>query len=179
MAIEITLDVSGLVDAFDRLVPEMDAAFETAMVLSMDLVALEARSLAPSRTGELVLSINAVPPTGRFSDGTLTGTVAAAAPHAGAMEDGAKPHVIMPRSQRTPEGMDPQYRAWRTRRPKRALRWASGGTGEGGWAFAKKVNHPGNAAKPFLKPALRNKRERIEQHFEKATRNAIRKAGLR
>ena len=159
MAIEITLDTSRLVGSLERLVPEMDDAFDTAMALVMADVVQEAAIRAPLKTGELILSIGSVQ-RGTFSRGTLSGVVSASAPHAASIEDGSKPHVIRPKK-------------------KRALRWPSGGTGANGWAFAKKVNHPGTRAQPFLKPALAAKRDGIADTFEKATRLAIRKAGFR
>lgn len=157
---EIKLDVRGLTASLGRLMDEMDRTFEGAMAESMDIVAQEAAIRAPLVTGELVLSINAAPVTGSLSAGTLTGIVAASAPQALWVEEGTKAHVIRPRK-------------------KKALRWASNGTGAEGWRFAKKVNHPGTKAKPFLKPALASKREAIESKFEAATRLAIRRAGLR
>jgi hypothetical protein len=157
---EIKLDVSSLTQALERLMPELDRAFEGAMAESMDIVAQEAAIRAPLVTGELVLSINAAPVTGTLSAGTLLGTVSSSLPRALWVEEGTKAHVILPRK-------------------KKALRWASNGTGAEGWRFAKKVNHPGTKAKPFLKPALASKREAIESKFEAATRLAIRKAVLR
>jgi hypothetical protein len=157
---EIQLSTAGLAKALERLIPEMDHAFEGAMMLSLDVVAQEAAIRAPLVTGELVLSINAAPVTGVFSEGTLVGIVSASAPQALWVGEGTKAHLIQPKK-------------------KRALRWAAGGTGGDGWRFAKKVNHPGTKAKPFLKPALQSKREYIEGQFEKATKLAIRRAGLR
>lgn len=158
MAIEINMDVSGLTSALERLVPELDIALEGAMTLSMDIVAQEAAIRAPLVTGELIMSIGAPPVTGSFSGGNLTGIVSASAPHALAIEEGTKPRTIYPRK-------------------KKALRWAANG-GKDGWAFAKKVNRPAVAAKPYLKPALEAKRETIAAKFEAATQLAIRKAGL-
>ncbi len=157
---EIKIDVRGLTASLGRLMDEMDRTFEGAMAESMDIVAQEAAIRAPLVTGELILSINAAPVTGSLSAGTLTGIVSSSLPRALWVEEGTKAHVIRPRK-------------------KKALRWASNGTGAEGWRFAKKVNHPGTKAKPFLKPALASKREAIESKFEAATRLAIRKAGLR
>lgn len=157
---EIKLDVRGLTASLGRLMDEMDRTFEGAMAESMDIVAQEAAIRAPLVTGELVLSINAAPVTGSLSAGTLTGIVSSSLPRALWVEEGTEAHVIRPRK-------------------KKALRWASNGTGAEGWRFAKKVNHPGTKAKPFLKPALASKREAIEAKFESATRLAIRRAGLR
>lgn len=164
---EIKLDVRGLTASLGRLMDEMDRTFEGAMAESMDIVAQEAAIRAPLVTGELILSINAAPVTGSLSAGTLTGIVAASAPQALWVEEGTGLYgpkhemiEIVPRK-------------------KKFLRWASGGTGANGWAFAKRVRSPGMRAKPFLKPALASKREAIESKFEAATRLAIRRAGLR
>ena len=155
---EIIIDVSGLTNALDRLVPELDLALEGAMALCMDIVAQEAAIRAPLVTGELIMSINAIPVTGTFSGGDLTGMVSAAAPHALAIEEGTKPRTIYPRK-------------------KKALRWADNG-GKDGWRFAKKVNRPAVAAKPYLKPALAAKRDVIVSKFEVAVRLAIRRVEL-
>lgn len=179
---EIKLDVRGLTKALERMVQELDLAFSDAMSKVMDDVTNDARSRAPSKTSELVNSIGSVY-GGVLSEGTLTGTVSASAPHALFVEDGTRPHVI--------EGKKENFTMYprkgnkalafngivvkSVKRTQRALRFP----GRFGWSFATKVNHPGTSPKPFLKPALQSNRANIEAKFTAATRLAFRKAGLR
>lgn len=166
--IEIDIDASGLKNTLANLIGELDTSLSDAMTLSLDIVAAEARTLAPispgsaadggvvDSSGFLRRSIGAGPVEGTFSEGGLSGTVSASAPYALHVEYGTKPHVIKPRT-------------------KRALRWASAG-GKNGWAFAKQVNHPGTAARPFLRPALTRNSDAIVSRFQVATRLAIARA---
>lgn len=179
---EIQLDTAGLARALERLIPEMDRAFSDAMSTVMDDVTNDAKSRAPSKTSDLVTSIGSVY-GGVFSDGTLIGTVSASASHALFVEYGTRPHVI--------EGKKENFTMYprkgnkalafngivvrSVKRTQRALRFP----GRFGWSFATKVNHPGTSPNPFLRPALQSNRGNIEGQFEKATKLAIRKAGLR
>lgn len=62
---------------------------------------------------------------------TITLSVFAKAKHASFVEQGTRPHVIMPRK-------------------ARVLRFQSGGK----TVFAMRVNHPGTKPRPFLRPAV-------------------------
>jgi hypothetical protein len=106
----------------------------------------EAKRLVPRKTGNLGRTI---------APGEFTGHAAyvrATAGYAAYVEKGTKPHVIRPRH-------------------KSALRFPAGGVGvtlsgrvrtgevrslgNGAYAFAMKVNHPGTKPKPFLLPGAK------------------------
>jgi hypothetical protein len=149
------VEVGGIADFFGDALDHLDREMDRAMDAAVDVVANEARLRAPSKTGELANSIG-VAVGGSFRADTLTGVVSAGAPHALAVEDGTRPHVIRPRF-------------------RRALRFPSAG-GRGGFAFAKKVHHPGTDPKPFLEPALESKADEIVGLFEDARDLAALKA---
>lgn len=176
MAITIEIDTAGLEKAMERLIPALDATVSQAMVYASDLVAEEARARAPvGKTslapGELQKSIRATPPTGSLSGGNLVVTVSAAAPHALHVEYGTDPHEIRPKANRASFGPNLSgYNSQNTPVGKRALRW---GGGASGWIFAKKVNHPGTTAQPYMEPALEAKRSAVLTALEKGVRIAV------
>ena len=109
---------------------------DAAMMRHLAIAATEQQKrLVPRKTGNLGRSIGVERVTARSAD-----TVARAG-YAAAVEYGTRPHVIQPRL-------------------KKALRFASGGgarlsgTPRTGAAvtFAKKVNHPGTRAQPYMIP---------------------------
>lgn len=153
---EIRFDVAGLLEGLEQLAGELDSAAEQAMRTSLDLVAATAKELAPKgATSSLANSIQALPPRGSFSEGTLAGEVFAGAPYAMAHEEGARPHVIRAKF-------------------RKALRIPI----EGGFRFRRAVNHPGNKPQPFMAPALERHAEDIAGEFGAAVELAIRKAGF-
>lgn len=89
-----------------------------------------AKGLAPVRTGRLKASIHpdAVRRTGPWS---LNTGISADAPYAAPVHEGARAHVIRPRN-------------------ARALRFEI----DGRVVFARRVNHPGQRAQPFLRNAV-------------------------
>lgn len=100
----------------------------------------EAKGLVPRKTGYLARSIG---------PGSLTRTFAivhASAGYAAFVELGTKPHVIRPRN-------------------RRVLSWPANASGRrlsgrarsnaGPRVFARKVNHPGTRAQPFLVPGAK------------------------
>ena len=93
-------------------------------------VAGEAKRLAPERSGELkrLIREDEVRRTGPWS---LSSGVSGLANYSAPVHEGARPHVIRPRN-------------------ARALRFEVEG---GRIVFARRVNHPGNAANPFLRNA--------------------------
>lgn len=93
-------------------------------------VVQRAKVLAPVRTGRLRSSIRAEPPRIFSLRGSVT--VGSDLEYAGYVNDGTAPHVIRPRR-------------------RRALRFIVGGR----VVFARRVNHPGTRANPFLDRALR------------------------
>lgn len=148
-AVRVEVDASALdVDAF---MSRADAAARQAMDMAGDLIVAEAKSLAPSSTGELRNSIGHTAPTGSLAGGDLTVTVSASAEHASHVEFGTKPHKIFPRF-------------------RRALRFPGSG---GGFAFAKVVNHPGTRPQPFLSKAAEQMRGDVVREVAAAIRNAF------
>jgi hypothetical protein len=106
------------------------------LMKSLAIVAIaEQKRLVPRKTGNLGRSIG----IGRVT-ATLAETVATAN-YAAAVELGTKAHVIVPRR-------------------RKALRFAPGGSGTlsgrprsgGPVVFARKVDHPGTRAQPFMVP---------------------------
>ncbi len=91
------------------------------------------------RTGALTNSIGHDGPFGSFAGGDLRAEVSAGADHALYVEKGTKPHKIRPR-----------FRS--------ALRWPV----EGGFMFAKEVNHPGTEPVLFLEHAVEVTEKRLE-----------------
>ena len=152
------VDVGGVADLLGDFQDELDRAMDQAMDLAVDIVAEDAKLRAPDKTGELKQSIG-TRVAGKFAADTLTGVVSAGAPHALPVEDGTRPHVIRPKH-------------------RRALRFPVIG-GPGGFAFAKKVDHPGTAPKPFLEPALDSKADEIVDLFRDARDLAAKRAKKR
>lgn len=134
-----------------------DEYLRAAMELAVDMVAARARAEHDyiDRTSTLTSSIQGEPPTGSFREGSLEGLVAAGAPYAAAIEEGARPHKIVPRH-------------------RRVLRWPV----EGGFRFADSVNHPGNRAYRFLGNAIERSMPDITREFEAAVDLALADAGF-
>jgi hypothetical protein len=97
----------------------------------IDRVVTQAKQLAPERSGNLKRLIvpDAVRRVGPWS---LEGGVSVLANYAAPVHEGARPHVIRPKN-------------------ARALRFEVEG---GRVVFARRVNHPGNRANPFLRNAV-------------------------
>lgn len=128
-----------------------------AMELAVDMVAARAREEHEyiDRTGTLSNSIQGQPPTGSFLEGTLEGVVAAGAPYAAAIEEGAPAHVIRPRH-------------------RKVLRWPV----EGGYRFATEVRHPGNRPYRYLQNATERSMPDIVREFEAAIDLGLAQAGF-
>lgn len=97
--------------------------FATGFVSTVSTVA---KGLAPVRTGRLKASIHP-DPVRRSGPWSISTGVSADAPYAAPVHEGARPHVIRPRN-------------------ARALRFEINGR----VVFARRVNHPGQRAQPFL-----------------------------
>lgn len=125
--------------------PQLRSRFEAIkpnpqLMRNLALVAVaEQKRLVPRRTGNLGRSIGI---------GRVTATYAetkANAAYAAYVELGTRPHVIVPRT-------------------RKALRWPASGNAtlsgrvrSGGQAiFAKRVNHPGTRAQPFMVPGAKH-----------------------
>jgi hypothetical protein len=131
-------------------IPQLRSRFEAItpnpqMMRDLALHAVaEQKKLVPRKTGNLGRSIG----IGRVT-ATYAETVASAE-YAAFVELGTRPHVIVPRT-------------------KKVLRWPatgsatlSGRVASGGQAiFARKVNHPGTKAQPFMVPGARKAVENI------------------
>lgn len=94
-------------------------------------VAAEARTQAPARTGKLRRSIK-TEPVRRTGPMSVETGVTVLASYAAPVHEGARPHVIRPRT-------------------ARVLRFEVEG---GRIVFARRVNHPGNRPNPFLRRAV-------------------------
>jgi len=151
--IEIDFDGDDFAEWADDFAAELEINVPQAFRNGLDAVVARAKELAPvgqkrtpdGPTGLLKNSIQRVGPTGSVASGTLEGAVEAGAPYAAAVEYGTKPHEIRPRF-------------------RRALRWPV----QGGFGFAKKVQHPGTRAQPFLGPALEQKADEVVAELEAA-----------
>jgi HK97 gp10 family phage protein len=153
---DIDLDAEDFAQGLERLISELDTNVERALRGGLEVVAATAKELAPKgATSQLANSIAVGDVSGSFVEGTLAGEVFAGAPHALPVEEGARPHVIKARF-------------------RRALAWPI----EGGFAFAKAVNHPGNRPQPFLRPALERHEADIEDEIAAAVELSLERAGF-
>ncbi len=130
----MSASVSGISQLQSRIEAiKPDAALLRRIALS---AVREQKLLAPRKTGNLgrTIHLGAVTPT-------RAETIASAS-YAAYVERGTRPHVIRPRN-------------------RKALRWAANGASArlsgsprsgGAVRFAKRVNHPGTRAQPFMLP---------------------------
>lgn len=115
-----------------------EGALQTHVMGRLDLfakgfvstVSATAKSIAPVRTGRLKASIHP-DPVRRSGPWRIDTGVSADAPYAAPVHQGARPHVIRPRN-------------------ARVLRFEVGSR----IVFARRVNHPGQRAQPFLSNAV-------------------------
>lgn len=135
------MTVTVLSNRLPQMGANMTARVSQAVRKSAFDIEARAKSLAPVDTGNLKGSIT----TDIASDG-LSAEVTANADYAAPVEYGTRPHVI---------------------RPKNAsmLAFKIGGV----TVFAKKVNHPGTAAQPFMTPAA----EQVRPSFIAAVKQAV------
>lgn len=155
---DIRLDTTGATDllsALARLPRETEEEVHGAVVDGAGMVQAEARAKHRfvSKTGNAERNI----PT-RFPD-RMTGEVyldTGNAPELRFIHEGTKPHLILPKG-------------------KKRLRWATPG---GGWAFARRVHHPGTKPDPFLYEAAATKRSAVVERFGRAVQAAKQRAGL-
>jgi len=138
----ITLRLVGLSEAVSVL-QRLPAKLERQTILRMSQVAYDEAqrgALRHSKTGALVQSLyNRAIPTGR-----AVGHDTQRAPYAGYVNLGTRPHVIRPKAggQSSNSGEFGPVRVGK----RKALRWVVGN----GYAFAKKVNHPGYRGDAYL-----------------------------
>jgi HK97 gp10 family phage protein len=121
-------NVSRLADALRKSAQQSDATTQSVLVQSSGYILAEMEARVPVRSGNLRASLGV-----RVHAHSVTiGPDEVKAPYAKYVEFGTKPHVIKPK---TPDGV---------------LRWSNGGQ----VFYAKKVNHPGTKAQPFVRPAF-------------------------
>lgn len=124
---DVRVTVDGLGNAELRL-----KASTAAIQFALDLTAVQVEELVETgagrhaKTGQLERSIFKA----RVSGGWEVGHDSQVAPYARFVHDGSRPHVITPDK-------------------KRVLRWPT----PGGFAFAKRVNHPGYGGDAWLRRA--------------------------
>lgn len=154
--ITATLDTAQLVTALRRVQDALAENVPEALELCADLVAVEAKQTTAfeDRSGSLRNSIASDGVTGSLRSG-LAATVAAGAPHGIYVELGTRAHKIEPKH-------------------RKALRWPV----EGGFAFAKAVNHPGTAPRKFLSGALDAKMVACVEVLNDAVALSFQRAGF-
>jgi hypothetical protein len=155
--VSIELDVDALVAALQQAGENLSGNLSMALELGADLVAAHAKTSHgyTDRTGLLTNSIDKGDLEGSFKSQDLTITVSAGAPYAVFVEEGTRPHKIRPRF-------------------RKSLRWPV----EGGFAFAKEVDHPGTRAVHFLRGAMEAKLPDVEQLLKDATALSFSQAGF-
>lgn len=154
-----TFEGDDLIAALERVDEELEQTLPVALQLGADMVVAHAKANHEYRDGSnatLTNSIGRGEVTGSFKGGDLGIEVAAGAPHAAAIEYGARPHKIKPRH-------------------RKVLRFA----GKVGFVFASEVNHPGNRPYRYLRNALEAKMPEITEECAAAVDLAFWNAGLR
>lgn len=146
--------VDRLLDAYSRAPAMVGRTMRNAVEESLELVKREAETTHrfQTRTGRLGKSVE------KAMTGNASGVVflnEAVAPHAAAIHDGSRPHVILPRN-------------------KKLLRWASNGR----FIRALKVNHPGTRPDPFLHRAADSMAPMVQTRLELGVEEALSEAGL-
>ena len=134
------LGLSRIVTTIQRAGVALPQEFRQAMALTVTDIRRTAQERVPVKTNHLRQSI-----TTAVSDSPLTGMVMVGAPYGRFIEYGTRPHVILPRR-------------------SNVLAFTVGGS----LVFAKKVNHPGTKAQPFMWPAFKENRAGLLRHFQAA-----------
>ena len=165
MAAEVTIDFS----AFHNLTARASEYATQAMDLGLDVMASEAKALAPvGESGTLAQSIRRGPPEGSILTRDLRGDIIAATPYAEAQEFGSGVHG--PKGEAYP--IVPRF--------KRALRWPVQGSipgGGPGFGFAKKVMHPGVQGQHFLERGVEAKLDTLGRELTAAIALALEEEG--
>lgn len=121
-------DVSKLADALKASGHQSQNTTHNVLIQSANHILAEMEARVPVDTGKLRNSLRMKVETDRV----IIGPNETMAPYAGYVEYGTKPHVIKPK------------------RPEGVLVFKVGGT----TVYAKKVNHPGTKAQPYVAPAF-------------------------
>lgn len=105
----------------------------------------------------------------RFRANSTTARWFPTAHYARMVEEGTRPHTIVPKTRRV--------LSWKTGSGGRYVTSASGRrryqSGSAGRAFAMKVNHPGTKPRPYMQAILDNSKSDIERLFRQATEKII------
>lgn len=154
--IDISLDVSGVVDGIAKVQERIKRNVPDALGMGAEMVAAQAKAVHDyeDRTSVLTNSIANDGVQGSFG-GDLHATVSAGAEHGIYVEKGTKAHTIKPKH-------------------RKALRFAV----EGGFAFSKGVDHPGTKATNFLANALEAKLPEVRQGLQDAVGASFAEAGF-
>lgn len=118
-------DISRLAEALQRTAQESGNTTREVLIQSANHILAEMESRVPVKTGRLRTSLAIRVETDKVTIGPNT-------PYAGYVEFGTKPHVIRPKD------------------PAGVLVFTMNGIK----IFAKKVNHPGTQAQPYVRPAF-------------------------
>lgn len=150
--VELKFDLSRLTQA-------IDSGAHNGLALGADLVAVEAKGLAPKRTSQLA---NSIQPDGamkgNLSSDDLETTVSAGAPYATFVEFGTGVH-------------GPSGKAFFVQpRHAQALRFPAPG---GGFFFSAGHWVQGARAQPYLTPAVEHNAERVAEQIAHAIESAI------
>ena len=154
-------DSERLRRALHRVELELDQTVPQALSLVADHIGNEARGprLFRDRSGLLRASILRGPVSGSFATGSLSVDVraggAGAVRYAAFVHEGTRAHAIRPKK-------------------RSALRFVSGGT----FIFARSVQHPGTAPRPFIRDAVEKARPFAERTLASAMRLAFARAGV-
>ena len=150
-------EIDDLLDALDAVDDELGRVLPQALQQAGDRAAAYAKTTHDyvDRSSELTNSIAADHVIGSWAADTLAIEVAAGAPHAAAIEFGAKAHFIRAKH-------------------RKALRIPV----EGGFRFAKVVSHPGNKPFRYLSNALEATMPDTEEEMAAAVDLAFLRAGL-
>lgn len=157
MTIDYTFDFE--LDLGDE-VEAIEEGLKLGLELAGDLVARDAKTRAPSKTGALRASIQRGPVSGSLAGDNLEVEVGAGVPYAPYVEKGTGIHG---------EGNGP-YPIFPVNR--QALRFAIGGK----WIFAKNVLHWGIKPQPYLTPAAEENEEKILSILDDAVELALAEA---
>lgn len=157
--IQVTADARKLIAALDRLVDIADKEVANALEAALDraVVIAKAGDFKDGSGSEHLRDMIRYSLEGKFSDDSLIGTFGAYAEYASYVEDGTPPHDIVAHG--------------------RVLRFPSsrGGTKDG-YAYRRRVRHPGTRARHFMLPAVQS--IDLEDLLDHALNLAIEKAGI-
>lgn len=137
MTLRLTIEGLAAVEVRQRATQQaIDRALARTAIEAED--AIEAGVAPHAKTGAIERSIFKA----RITGGWEIGHDSQVAPHARFVHDGTRPHLIVPDT-------------------RRVLRWPT----PGGFAFAKRVNHPGYKGDAWLRRAAREALSAFERHL--------------